>query len=87
MVIVVCVVVIVVVIVVVVCFCFRKWIKLRKDRFLWKNLSKINIIDMCLILCMSSEVVDIEMVLIGGFFNDSFDYFDSEVFILLRLLL
>ena len=74
----VCVVVTVVVVVAVTCFCFRKRIKSRKDRFSWKNSSKINIIDSRSTSRMSSEAVDTEMVLIGGFSNDSFDYSDSE---------
>ena len=74
----VCVVVTVVVIVAVACFCFRKRMKSRKDRFSWKNSSKINIIDTRSTSRMSSEAADTEMVLIGGFSNDSFDYSDSE---------
>ena len=74
----VCVVVTVVVIVAVACFCLRKRIKSRKDRFSWKNSSKINIIDTRSTSRMSSETADTEMVLIGGFSNDSFDYSDSE---------
>lgn len=74
----VCVVVTVVVIAAVACFCFRKRIKSRKDRFSWKNSSKINIIDTRSTSRMSSEAADTEMVLIGGFSNDSFDYSDSE---------
>lgn len=74
----VCVVVTVVVIVAVACFCVRKRIKSRKDRFSWKNSSKINIIDSRSTSRMSSEAADTEMVLIGGFSNDSFDYSDSE---------
>ena len=74
----VCVVMIVAVIAAVACFFFRKRIKSRKDRFSWKNSSKINIIDSRSTSRMSSEAADTEMVLIGGFCNDSFDYSDSE---------
>ena len=74
----VCVVIIVAVIAAVACFFFRKRIKSRKDRFSWKNSSKINIIDSRSTSRMSSEAADTEMVLIGGFCNDSFDYSDSE---------
>lgn len=74
----VCVVIIVVVIAAAACFFFRKRIKSRKDRFSWKNSSKNNIIDSRSTSRMSSEAVDTEMVLIGGFYNDSFDYSDSE---------
>lgn len=70
-------VVITVVIAAVACFFFRKRIKSRKDRFSWKNSSKINIIDSRSTSRMS-EAADTEMVLIGGFCNDSFDYSDSE---------
>lgn len=74
----VCVVIIVAVVAAVACFFFRKRIKSRKDRFSWKNSSKINIIDLRSTSRMSSEAADTEMVLIGGFCNDSFDYSDSE---------
>ena len=74
----VCVVVTVVIIVAVTCFCLRKRIKSRKNRFSWKNSSKINIIDTRSTSRMSSEAADTEMVLIGGFSNDIFDYSDSE---------
>lgn len=74
----VCVVVAVVVIVAVACFWFRKRIKSRKDRFSWRSSSKINIIDSRSTSRMSSEAADTEMILIGGFSNDNFEYSDSE---------
>lgn len=74
----VCVVFTVVVIIAVTFFCFRKRIKSRKERFSWKNSSKVTVLDSRSTSRMSSEAADTEMVLIGGLFNDSFDYSDSE---------
>ena len=74
----VCVVVAVVVIIAVAFFCLRKRIKSRKNRFSWKNSSKVKVLDSRSTSRMSSEAADTEMVLIGGLFNDSFDYSDSE---------
>lgn len=74
----VCVVVTLVLIVAVAFFCFKKRIKSRRDRFSWKSASKINIIDSCSTSRMSSDAGDTEMILIGGFSNDHFEYSDSE---------
>lgn len=74
----VCVVVTLVLIIVVAFFCFKKRIKSRRDRFSWKSASKINIIDSRSTSRMSSDAGDTEMILIGGFSNDHFEYSDSK---------